>query len=90
MSIYMYTGVPGAGKSLHIASDLRHYLGMKPRPVVGNFEIAPGAPVRHPEYYKYCPNIDLTPSVLVELANEYWETHDFEEEYLALVIDECQ
>lgn len=90
MSIYLYSGVPGSGKSLHIANNLRYWLGRSHRPVVGNFELAPDAPVKHPEDYHYYPNQKLEPQKLIDIAEDYWSSHDFKEDYLVLVIDECQ
>lgn len=92
MTIYMYTGVPGSGKSLHVANDIRYQLSRrKPRPVIGNFELAPDAPVTHPEYYEYYPNSQLSPELLVTAADNFWRGRDFfREDYITLAIDECQ
>ena len=37
--IYLYSGTPGSGKSLHTARDIRDALGPKRLPVIANFEI---------------------------------------------------
>lgn len=92
MSIYAFTGVPGSGKSLDLARRIRASLGMKKRPVIGNFELSTSAPVRHPELYTYLPNEQLTPQKLIEFADEWWTAHDdqWHEGGLLLVVDEAQ
>lgn len=88
--IYCYTGTPGTGKSAHLARVLRFQLDRRnPRPVIANFPINEDI-VRHPECFTYVPNHELNPALLTGLADEYWQTHDFKEEYLTLAIDECQ
>lgn len=93
MAIYMYSGTPGTGKSLHAVNDLRFRLNRKqPYPAIGNFPLAEGAPVAHPEHYHYFTNEELTPDLLTEFADDYWNTsgRDFKEEKLGLILDECQ
>lgn len=93
MTIYLYTGTPGSSKSLHAASDARFALSRRyPQPVLGNFELAENAPIRHPELYFYKPNSELTVSWLTDFATSYWETYEygFREDWLILIIDECQ
>lgn len=93
MTIYLYSGTPGTGKSLHAANDIRFQLNRRrPHPVIGNFELSQSAPVRHPEFFSYYPNEDLTPDLLTTHADNYWDGcgHDFKEDYLTLVLDECQ
>ena len=56
MSIYLYSGTPGSGKSLHAANDIRLALNRKNRPVLGNFELSQVAPVKSRDNYVYIPN----------------------------------
>lgn len=92
MSIDVYTGVPGSGKSLHAAADLRYYLNLPRReqPCIANFRLADDAPVSRPELFRYIPNEDMSAERLIDFAQEYWQTHDFREDYLQLYLDECQ
>lgn len=93
MSIYLYSGTPGSGKSLHAASDIRFSLNRaNTRPVLGNFELAPDAPVKHPEFYRYYPNSELTPDKVTDYADWFWSNSGvpFREDYILLCIDECQ
>ena len=89
--IYLYSGTPGSGKSLHAANDCRFNLNRRnPRPIIANFELAPDAPVKHPEMFHYYANEDLTTQLLVDFACDWWETHRFRENGIILIIDEAQ
>lgn len=35
--ITLYSGTPGAGKSLHLATRLYHWMQFKDAPIIGNF-----------------------------------------------------
>lgn len=96
MSIHVYTGTPGSGKSLHAASDIRFQLTRRyPRPVIANFDLSDNAPVpddvRH-DLYHYIPNEDMSAGAITGIAEEYWQSsgRDFQEDYITLVLDECQ
>lgn len=92
MTIYLYSGTPGTGKSLHAANTIRFALNRrKPRPVIGNFKLDDHAPVRHLEEFHYYPNAELSPDLLMDFADDYWSGRDFfREDYLTFVADECQ
>lgn len=95
MSIHIYTGVPGSGKSAHAAMDIRLALTRRyPRPVIANFPLAPDAPVNPQRlaYYNYIPNEDMSAKVITDIARDYWATADeaFSEDHILLVLDECQ
>lgn len=96
MSIHIYTGTPGSGKSLHAASDIRFQLQRKhPRPVIANFDISKDAPVSpevRNQYYHYIPNEEMSAGAITSIAEDFWlnSGRDFEEDYITLVIDECQ
>lgn len=92
MTIWLYSGTPGSGKSLHAASDIRFQLNRhKPRPVIGNFPINYEG-IRHPEMYQYIPNWEMRPDDLYQMAEDWWAAHpdDFREERYLVVLDECQ
>lgn len=96
MSIHVYTGTPGSGKSLHAASDIRFELTRRyPRPVIANFQLSPTAPVDfevRQENYHYIPNEDMSASSITSIAEDYWSNSDrvFQEDYITLILDECQ
>lgn len=95
MSIHVYTGTPGSGKSLHCASEIRFSLTRKyPRPVIANFPLSDTAPVtdEQREYYHYVPNEDMSARSIERIADEFWRDSGraFREDYITLAIDECQ
>lgn len=93
MSIDVFTGVPGSGKSLHAARMVRYALDRKyPRPVIANFPLAKDAPVMHPECHNYVPNDEMSAGRIIDFADGYWTDHpsDFREDYILMVIDEAQ
>lgn len=85
--VYLFSGTPGSGKSLHTAKDIidRAILG---KPVIGNFPVDLSRYCRAD--YTYCPNDALTPEFLIGYSREYFKTHRFREGAILLVIDECQ
>ena len=88
MTIELYTGTPGSGKSLHMAEQIRIYTRLN-RPVITNFEVN-----RHPKtapWGVYDSEVD-SPIDLVKTACEYWKTsgNRFREDYILLCLDECQ
>ena len=87
MTIYLYSGTPGSGKSLHAARDVRDAIKYKNIPVVANYEFN----VQHlGGTFRYVSNYELTPEVLRRFAAEWWKEHEFKEDRILLVIDECQ
>lgn len=96
MTIYMYTGTPGSGKSLAAAGELRFSLNHE-RPVIGNFEINERC-VKHPELYHYVPNEIMSAELIEQICDEYWAAHPEKlrrdgrprENFITLIIDECQ
>lgn len=86
--IYLYSGTPGSGKSLHQASDLYWDLRFN-KPVVANYQI--NTNVFHKKVpFIYLPNDKLKPQELVEISKEYFSNHKFKEGAIKLYIDECQ
>ena len=92
--IDVYTGVPGSGKSLHAASDIRFDLNLVRRevPVIANFRLGPDAPVAHPERFLYIPNDEMSAGKLIDFACDWWSDPErrFREDGIHLYIDECQ
>lgn len=88
--IYLYSGTPGSGKSMHSCMDVWDCLNRrKPIPVIANFD------VRHDlrnydEAYHYISNKNLHPEDLVLFARDWWESHRFREDSLVLIVDEAQ
>lgn len=87
--IYLFSGTPGSGKSLHVARLIYDTLRFRRLPVVANFDINPG--VRgYRERFAYRPNDLLTPSWLRGFAASYWDGRPVREDSILLVIDEAQ
>lgn len=86
--IYLYSGTPGSGKSLHAAKDIGDALRLKRKPVIANFDINPAT--KGIERFTYKPNHELTPDFLYEFANGYWKNRPVREDSILLVIDEAQ
>lgn len=90
--IYLYSGTPGSGKSLHSAQVIYHRLRFS-KNVLGNFEINTSniKPSRRKTGdYFYIKNDMLTPDILRLYSEAYFFNHRFSEGQLLLIIDECQ
>lgn len=87
MTIYLYSGTPGSGKSLDAAKTIRYWL-KHGKPVIANFE------VNHDEIrsgrFTYMPNSCFSVDDLVLWASDWWSDHDAKEDGILLVLDECQ
>lgn len=89
--ILFYSGTPGSGKSLHVASVLYWWIRAG-RPAIGNFDInLDKIHTRNIKRYTYMHNSDITPDYLIEFAQAYIaETGKVREDSILLVLDECQ
>lgn len=88
--IFLYSGTPGSGKSLHAVSDmLRH--NDRGWPVISNFEVN-HVSVKNPDRMMWTDNDALSSSMLEQYAAYYWQSEgeQVREERILLVIDECQ
>ncbi len=90
MSILLYSGTPGSGKSLHAAKTITDWF-KKGKPVISNFELDL---TRFPKAQHTCVDDDeLTPDFLVKFSRSYFEGRKLskkDEDTILLVIDECQ
>lgn len=85
MTIYLYSGTPGSGKSLHATRIIKDSLDYK-KPVIANYNLIH----KNSDYFTYRSNSEMTPQFLVDFATEYWQDHRFKEDHILLVLDECQ
>jgi len=84
--IFLYSGTPGSGKSLHAAKDIYHKL-KSGGTVIANFPVNLDAIAKLPGKYYYIDNKDVTASFFVRYAELY---HELGKENQTLVIlDEC-
>ena len=88
--IFLYSGTPGSGKSLHAVSDMLQ-LDRKGWPIIANFKLNRDS-IRNPDRFFYFDNPDLKPSALEGIASNYWRSLGVRvrEDSILLVIDECQ
>lgn len=84
--IYLYSGTPGSGKSLHVA-ELIYNSKNGFYSVIGNI---PVEKTHKKISYTFCDNFHITPDFLISFSKKYFETHRFREGRLKLVIDEAQ
>ena len=87
MTIELYSGVPGSGKSYHATRTIYESLRYKKKPVICNYDLNG---IQDGWDFHYLDNWDMKPSVLQEFAERYWSEHEFSENGIVLVIDECQ
>lgn len=88
MTVYLYTGTPGSGKSLHMAQQIYWHVRMH-RPVIANFGINEDL-FKDTRSFTEVDNADLTPKSLVEYAAQVFESQPFREGTIKLYIDEAQ
>lgn len=86
--IYLYSGTPGSGKSLHTARVIKNTL-MRNKPVLANIPINTRL-CKHPERFRHIPEHELSPSVLFAYSREYFGSKPVKEGQILLVIDEAQ
>lgn len=87
--IYLYSGTPGSGKSLHQARDIYHLL-RNGRTCIANFDVDVDKIPHAKGQFIYLDNEHLTPEILIKFAKVYFNDHKFYEGRLRVYIDECQ
>lgn len=87
--IYLYSGTPGSGKSLHQAKDIYNWL-RRGRTCIANFDIDVTKIPKCKGNFIYLDNEYLRPETLIKFSKVYFSTHQFKEGRLRLYIDECQ
>lgn len=90
--ISLYSGTPGSGKSLHVATRI-YYTLRAGRPVIANFPVNVGLIARGRRrcgpFLAY-DNEKLNPDLLIDFSASWFRDHRFREETILLVIDEAQ
>lgn len=87
--IYLYSGTPGSGKSLHTARVV-YYALRRGIPVIANFPINLDRVKGCKAEFVERDNLSLTPEYLIQYSREYFSDRRVREGQLLLVIDECQ
>lgn len=90
--ITLYSGTPGAGKSLHLATRLYHWMQFKDAPIIGNFATNFSSIKTRKGFYIFMDNSELTPDKLIKFSQYYSQIKGrrVKEGEILLVIDECQ
>lgn len=87
--LFLYTGTPGSGKSLHVAREIVDTLQNSKSPVICNFPMSPDLP--NFERYHFVSSDQLTPQFLFDFARDFWEgKKKIREDYIKLYVDEAQ
>lgn len=93
MTLLLYSGTPGSGKSLHVAR-LIYYSLKRNRNVIANFEIntdlIPASKHFKKGAFLNVDSYELSPAFLRNYSKEYFSDHRFKEDCILLVIDEAQ
>lgn len=88
--IYLYSGTPGSGKSLHQAMDI-YWILHNGKPVLANFEINTDCiKTRNLGEFYYIGNDILRPELLISYSQIYFRDHKFKEGAIRLYLDEAQ
>lgn len=80
MSLYVYSGVPGSGKSYHACRDIKYNKG----PTITNMKVAGIDNVAVLDLR------DIKPKMLMAYSLNYFKEHPFKENTILLCIDEAQ
>lgn len=87
--VYLYSGTPGSGKSLHQASIIEAWLKLG-KPVIANYSIATSLIKKCKGEFTEVNVYELTPDFLKDYSRKYFENHKFKEGTIRLFIDEAQ
>lgn len=88
MTIVLFSGRPGSGKSYDAMRHIRNALKYQKKDVIANFEV--NAHESWKGTFTYLPNSGITAANIVSIARDYWADRDFKEDGLLLALDECQ
>lgn len=87
--IYLYSGTPGSGKSLHQARDIYNWL-KSGRVCIANFDIDVTKIKNCKGQFIFLDNDHLDPETLIKFSRVYFSNHKFREGAIRIYIDECQ
>ncbi len=87
--VYLYSGTPGSGKSLHVAEKLYYWIRAG-KPAICNFEINLSRIQAKKKDFHYWSNMEVTPQRLIDFSREYFGPSRVREGSILWVVDECQ
>lgn len=85
--IRLFSGTPGSGKTLHAVHTMDWY-NRHGKPVVANFELN-AALLKRPDLL-VLPDDKITPQMLIDYSNYYFQDKAIKEGEILLVLDEAQ
>lgn len=90
MTVYLYSGTPGSGKSVHQAYSIMNQI--KHKLIITNYALnLESAHLRkYSSHWVEVDNIDLTPERLYQISDNWFQNHKFREGAIKLYIDEAQ
>lgn len=88
MSISVFTGVPGSGKSLH-AAEIIYWKLRTHQTVICNFDIKRDIPRLDYDCFHYWDNECMSPENLRAFAAGYFVDKPLKEAQITVIIDEC-
>lgn len=88
MTIVLFSGRPGSGKSYDAMRQIRNALKFQGKDVIANFEVVTDENWKG--HFTYLPNSRMSAANIMSLASDYWADRNFKEDGLLLAIDECQ
>lgn len=90
LMIYLYSGTPGSGKSLHSASVI-YWTLKRGLPVIANFSIKlQNIKGKRLGDFLEVDNQTLSPDFLIQYSKLYFDNRRVREGEILLIIDECQ
>lgn len=87
--IYLYSGTPGSGKSLHSARVI-YYTLKRGLPIIANFDVNQKKIKKSKGKFMEIKNDRLNPKLLIEYSMNYFEKKPVKEGEITLIIDEAQ
>lgn len=87
--IYLYSGTPGSGKSLHQAENI-YYRLRRNKPVIANYDINIDRIRGYKDSFYFIDNSDLSPDLLISLSRRLFPKGRPKEGSIQLYIDEAQ
>lgn len=88
MTIFMFTGTPGSGKSYHQSESI-YWANRRGCPVVANFDVNRDL-LKNPNGFHAYDNMSMSVDELVRISRDYVMMHpDAKEGSIKLFIDEC-
>lgn len=89
--VYLYSGTPGSGKSLHQAQEIYDCLRYRKNSlVVANYHINTANIKKCQGDFVYLDNTEMSPAKLIAISQQYFANNRFKEGAIKLYIDECQ